>query len=219
MNTLRVLHEGVEWIAVDKPAGELVVPGRREDPADCVWRRLEASRGETLWVVHRIDRDTSGVLVFARTPDAHRLWSMAFERGAVEKQYLAFTAGLPNRRDISSPLHEGRGRMRIAEPGEQGGKPSRTLVEVVRTWGDIALVRCRPRTGRQHQIRVHLASVGAPLLVDPLYGADRADGLPIDRLTLHAANLVAPPGLGGDEVASPMPADFVALQRALESRR
>lgn len=219
MNALRVLHEGPEWLAVDKPAGELVVPGRREDPADCVWRQLEVSRGETLWVVHRIDRDTSGVLVFARSAEAHRLWSMAFERGGVEKTYLAFTDGIPNRRDIASPLVDGRGRMRIAEPNEPGSKPSRTLVEVVRSWGTVALVRCRPRTGRQHQIRVHLASVGAPLLIDPLYGASHADGLPIARLTLHASGLVAPPELGGDEVAAPMPADFVALQRALESRR
>jgi tRNA pseudouridine32 synthase / 23S rRNA pseudouridine746 synthase len=216
---VRVLHEAPGWLAVDKPSGELVVPGRREDPADCVWRRLEAERAETLWVVHRIDRDTSGVLVFARTADAHRLWSMAFERGTVEKEYLAFTDGVPTHRDIATPLIDGRGRVRIADPREPGAKASRTAVEIVRVWGRIALVRCRPRTGRQHQIRVHLASVGAPLLVDPLYGAPDAGGLPIARLTLHASGLVAPPELGGDEVSSPMPADFVALQQELERRR
>jgi 23S rRNA-/tRNA-specific pseudouridylate synthase len=125
-------------------------------------------------------------------------------------------------REIRAPLIDaGRGRMRVAEPGERGAKPAQTRVELVRSWpaapgGPVALVRCSPRTGRQHQIRVHLASVGAPLLVDPLYGAPSAPGLPLDRLALHASALTAPAELGGDEVTSPMPAEFVALQRALE---
>lgn len=214
-----VLYEAPGWLAVDKPSGVVVVPARGEDPASSLWRTVEALRGERLWVVHRIDRGTSGVVVFARNPDAHRQWSAAFEQGQVDKTYLAFTHGCPPRGEIRVPLTEAeRGRMRVASPGEPG-KPSRSFVTVTRTWPGVSLVQVEPRTGRQHQIRVHLAHVGTPILRDPLYGELPADALPIDRLALHASRLVAPHALGGVEVTAPLPADFIALIGALQGRR
>lgn len=218
---MKVLHEELGWIAIDKPAGLVVVPGRSEAPEDCLWRRAEAERGERLWVVHRIDRDTSGVLVLARTAEAHRLWSMAFEAGRVEKTYVAFTAGIPARGEIRASLAEGdRGRMRVAGADERG-RTALSKVDIARTWpgSGVALVSVEPRTGRQHQIRVHLAHVGTPILGDRLYGDPPPDGLGLHRLALHASRLIGPHELGGVEIAAPLPADFVAAIRALDAAR
>ncbi len=217
---MRLLAERPGWIAVDKPAGVVVVPARDEDPAESLWRRLEAERGERLFVVHRLDRDTSGVVLLARTEEAHKALSQAFERGSVEKEYLAFTAGIPAPGPIVASLVVGRrGVVHVARPGEQG-KASRTDVALVRRWPELpaALVRCRPRTGRQHQIRVHLASVGAPLLGDPLYGDEASEALGAPRLALHAARIVfpSPGGRGTEEVSASLPADLAALQASLE---
>lgn len=215
-----LIREAPGWLAVDKPAGVVVVPARDEDPEGSLWRTLERERGERLWVVHRIDRETSGVLLLARTEEAHRALSRAFEQGRVEKEYLAFTAGIPEARSVTAPLVVGRrGIVKVVPPGTAGAKTSRTDLAVVRRWTHpepTALVRCRPHTGRQHQIRVHLASVGAPLLGDPLYGSGPTELAP--RLALHAARIVfpRPEGRGTEELSAPMPPDLVALQRALE---
>lgn len=215
-----LIREEPGWLAVDKPAGVVVVPARDEDPEDSLWRALERERGERLWVVHRIDRETSGVLLLARTEAVHRTLSLAFEQGRIEKEYLAFTAGIPEVRSVSTPLLVGRrGRVKAVPATTPGARPSRTDLVVVRRWHrpqPTALVRCHPHTGRQHQIRVHLASAGAPLLGDPLYGAGPTELAP--RLALHAARIVfpRPEGRGTEEVSSPLPADLVALQRALE---
>jgi hypothetical protein len=161
---------------VDKPPGVLTVPGRGEDPSTSLWRSLESERGERLWVVHRLDRETSGVLVLARTPEAHRQGSIAFEQGRVEKEYLAFTQGVPRASVIQEPLVVGeRGRVSVAQPGQKGAKSALTRVSIVRRWPEhaVAMVKCLPATGRQHQIRVHLAHAGAPILCDPLYGERR----------------------------------------------
>lgn len=194
-----------------------MIPGRGEDPALSLQQQLETLRGERLWVVHRLDRDTSGVLVFARTAEAHRDWSIAFSEGRVEKEYLAFTAGSPKATNVRVHLiEEERGRMRVADKSERGAKASETRISVVRRWAahDICLVRCTPLTGRTHQIRVHLAHVGAPLLADPFYG-ERQTSWPMDRTALHAAKLIGPPSVGGIEIGAPLPRDFVELLRAL----
>jgi tRNA pseudouridine32 synthase/23S rRNA pseudouridine746 synthase len=196
----------------------LTVPGRGEDPATSLWRRLEAERSERLWVVHRLDRETSGVLVLARTAEAHRQGSLAFEQGRIEKEYLAFVQGLPSASVIREPLVVGeRGRVSVARAGQEGAKKALTRVSVVRRWPEhgVSMVKCLPATGRQHQIRVHLAHVGAPILCDPLYG-ERASSWPIERVALHAARLVVPASWGGHELTAPLPADFVATLRALD---
>jgi tRNA pseudouridine32 synthase/23S rRNA pseudouridine746 synthase len=203
---------------VDKPPGVLTVPGRGEDPSTSLWRRLEQDRGERLWVVHRLDRETSGVLVLARTAEAHRQGSVAFEKGQVEKEYLAFAHGVPSASVIQEPLLVGeRGRVSVAPAGQKGAKAALTRVSVVRRWPQhgVSLVKCLPATGRQHQIRVHLAHVGAPLLCDALYG-ERESPWPMSRVALHAQRLVVPPSWGGHELVAPLPEDFVATLRALD---
>jgi tRNA pseudouridine32 synthase/23S rRNA pseudouridine746 synthase len=202
------------WIAVDKPAGLPTVPAPTAD--ESLWRILEDERGERLWVVHRIDRGTSGLVIFARDADTHRRLSMAFERGDVSKMYLAFVHGTPPKGTIDTPLHTARrGRMRPARPGEPGSLAARTDVRVLQTWKDASLVEVRPKTGRRHQIRVHLKSVGAPLLVDPVYGGEPAgcaSGLPPERPTLHAHRLV----LDDTDLTSPLPPDLTGLRSCLE---
>src|SRR5262245_55963337 len=118
---LPLLEERPGWLAVNKPAGMLVIPGRSgEEPS--LWRQLEAERSERLFVVHRLDRDTSGVLLLARTAVAHRELSMAFEAGRIEKRYLALVRGRWEREErVDVALVSARkGRMRAARPGEAG---------------------------------------------------------------------------------------------------
>ncbi|MBL8678002.1 MAG: RluA family pseudouridine synthase [Myxococcales bacterium] len=232
-----VLYEDESVIAVDKPAGIPVIPARNEGDR-CLRALVEAARRESLWVVHRIDRDTSGVVVFARTRKAHRALSMAFEARKIEKRYVAFVrsdvrAGEGDRR-ITTALHEARkGKMRPALEGERDSLASETVVTfatpVKTTVGFVSRVDARPLTGRQHQIRVHLRSIHTPLLVDGLYGgatgrAEGAlgDGSPaLDRLTLHAATLsfAHPTTHERLVIESPLASDLAELDRWLAARQ
>jgi tRNA pseudouridine32 synthase/23S rRNA pseudouridine746 synthase len=222
-----VLHEDAQVLAVDKPAGRLVIPGRGTDERS-LREELEAVHGR-LWVVHRLDRGTSGVLLFARTAEAHRTLNLAFDRGEPAKRYVALVRGVPApERRIDLPIAPARrGRMRPARPGDPRGKAAATVVRLLeafpaRSWsgGPLALVEALPETGRTHQIRVHLAAVGLPLAVDPDYG-DRAplgpEGAPLlARTPLHAARLeIAHPAGGRLVVEAPWPADLAATVEAL----
>ncbi len=224
-----VLHEDAHVLAVDKPAGRLVIPGRGTDERS-LREELEAVHGR-LWVVHRLDRGTSGVLLFARTAEAHRTLNLAFDRGEPRKRYLALVRGVPpeERRIDLAIAPARRGRMRPARAGDARGKAAATVVRALerfppRAWagGALALVEALPETGRTHQIRVHLAAVGLPLAIDPDYG-DAAplvgpDGAPLlARTPLHAVRLeVAHPAGGGPLVVeAPWPADLARTVEAL----
>jgi zinc protease len=205
-------------VAVDKPAGMLVVPGRA-DTGPTVRAALEAQLGRPVWVCHRLDRDTSGVVVFALDAQAHRAASMAFEAGEVSKRYLALAAGkLEQPALVEVPLVEGRKRtMRPARPGESG-KPAATQVTPKQVFRVATLVEAEPRTGRQHQIRVHLRALGHPLLFDHQYGRKQpwtGDEVVLARTPLHAAS-VAIPSLGFS-AAAPLPADLARCLELLEA--
>lgn len=226
-----ILWSGDGLIAVDKPAGLPVIPGRGGAAGTALRARLEAQLGRPVWVVHRLDRDTSGVLLFALDAPSHRAASLAFEHGQAQKWYLALVSpplGGPCRVDAAL-VPARRSRMRVARPGE-AGKPAVTELVPLETYGEVALVEARPLTGRTHQIRVHLCHAGAPLLVDPQYGhpepvTARALGgsteqVVLGRTPLHAARLVlaARPGLPAVDVRAPLPADmarvvYLAAQR------
>jgi len=219
-----ILVEAPGWLAVDKPPGLTVIPARAEDPEHSLWRTLERARGERLWVVHRIDRGTSGVVLFARDAATHRIFSSAFERREVRKGYLALTRGVPAPLSgtIDVALHPARkGKMRPAGPGEAGALIAATDYVVFRRWdvpeGPVALVELFPRTGRQHQIRVHLRAIGTPLLVDRLYGSPRP-ALGLERLALHAASVSFPDPATGTEVTveAPLAPDLQALVERLD---
>lgn len=212
-------------VAVNKPPGMLVIPGRApEEEGVCVRDALAAQLGRPVMVVHRIDRDTSGVLLLALDADTHRTASMAFEHGEVKKTYLALVQGVVRAPlDIDLPLMEARKRkMKVAPPGFLG-KESRTLVRPKETFAKATLVECEPLTGRQHQIRVHLMAKGHPLLVDHQYGrrqplTDASFGgsteTPVlERTPLHAATLeIAALGFRAE---APLPADMVETMKRL----
>ena len=223
---MNVLLETDDLVAVAKPPGVTVIPARNEPPEACLRAQLEAARGEPLWVVHRIDRDTSGVVVFARTADAHRALSMTFEKRRAEKRYLAFaqaSADLPAEGKIARPIRPARrGLMKIAAAGDREAQAAETHYVVVARWtrGDehAVEIEARPLTGRQHQIRLHLASIGAPIWFDPLYGQGAAPAdAPGSRLALHAHRLALPSPSGEWlRLEAPLPDDLAAIEAWLD---
>ncbi|MET0403526.1 MAG: RNA pseudouridine synthase [Cystobacter sp.] len=228
-----VLFVGAGVLAVDKPAGMLVIPGRSEEAAPSLRELLEAWLQRKVYVVHRLDRDTSGVVVFALTPEVHRALSMAFEAGGVRKHYLALVEGrmeAPLVADAAlTPAR--KGRMRVVRPGEEG-KPSTTRFQPVEVFSSSTLVEAEPLTGRTHQIRVHLQSLGHPLRVDHQYGraepwtarelGGEGGEVVLARTPLHAARLEWPalPGVEARRLESALPGDMaraVGLARAAQA--
>lgn len=257
---LPILFESEALLALDKPAGLAVEPER--------WARRNATVSGALLsmamersgsqpqspldpsgamgfrprVLHRLDKETSGVLLVAKTLEAERLLRTAFEERQVKKSYLALVEG-------EHPLEEGEselidlplgpderrsGRMRVVE---RKGKPSQTRVEVEERFHGYTLLRCEPLTGRTHQIRVHLGAVGFPLAVDRTYGRRKSLALSeikrgyrpkpgraelplVERQTLHAAALEFPDADGGTQrVESELPKDFLRLLKQLRKVR
>jgi tRNA pseudouridine32 synthase/23S rRNA pseudouridine746 synthase len=228
---LSVLYSDADIVIVDKPAGLPTVPAPGAAPDECVRARLARQIGAPVWVVHRLDRDTSGALLFARTAESHRTLCLAFEERRVRKTYVAFTHGVPSARDgrIATPLHPARrGKVRPALPGEAGAWPAVTRYVVRKRWerggAEVAMVEAHPETGRHHQIRAHLRSIGAPILCDRLYGGPSGHaapaGAPLARLALHASRLAVPDAAGrgaGRVVEAPLPADLAGLLHWLDA--
>lgn len=207
---LEVLAEKDGLVAIAKPPGLLVIPGRSAEDQVCARDLLATQLGKRIWVCHRIDRDTSGVVLFATDEKAHRAASMAFEQGLAKKKYLAIVEGVVAAPlDIDLPLAEGRkGKMRVGDDG----KPARTLVRPLETFAAASLVECEPLTGRQHQIRVHLKAKGHPLLFDHQYGRKEPlvlGDFTLARTPLHAGSLaIESLGLA---VTAPLPVDLETL--------
>lgn len=194
MATISLLYEDDDILAADKPEGLAAIPERHRSGGS-LFELLCAERGERLYIVHRIDKETSGLILFARNPAAHRRVNQQFETRAVDKTYLAFVQGViaADSGTIDGPLRPfGSGRVAV-DP--ERGKPSVTEFRVVDRFGSHTLVEARPRTGRRHQIRVHLYSLGHPIAGDPLYG-DQANRQGFGRLMLHAwrLSLILPSG-------------------------
>jgi RluA family pseudouridine synthase len=224
-----LLHEDDDVVAVAKPSGEPVIAARGEPRSLCLQKRLESRLHRRLWVVHRIDRDASGVVLFALNADAHRELSLAFEHRQVVKTYAAFVVGsvVPPRGRIEVPLHAARkGKSRPAVAGERGSQPSVTEYVTRKTWtlAVVSLLDVHPLTGRHHQIRVHLRSLGAPILFDPLYGRgmmpEALTGAPCARLALHARRIDVPAPRGGGRlvVEAPLADDLAALEDWLDGQ-
>ena len=257
---LSVLHEDAHLIVIDKPAGMAVHPAPGSETGTLV-NALLAHCGASLsgiggvarpGIVHRLDKDTSGVMVAAKTDAAHRGLAALFERHDIDRVYLAFARGAPREprgvirtrigrstRDrkkmaalVDPSPQRGEGGPSRSDGGRGGGREAVTHYEVRRRYGPpsrtlASLIACRLETGRTHQIRVHLAHVGAPCLADPLYGAGApappvrsaiaAAGL--TRQALHAAVLGFVHPITGEALRfeSPFPQDLARLGAELET--
>ena len=214
----RLLYADADLAAVDKPAGVPAQPTLTTD-LGTLPELAGALLGSPVTLVHRLDRETSGVTVLARTKAAAAALSAAFRDGTPEKTYLALSARPPSPPEgrIDAPLGKdpSRAGLRRVDPR---GDPAATRYRTLRAGPGGALVEARPETGRTHQIRVHLAHLGAPLLGDARYGGPRRVGeLAIPRVMLHARRLeITHPVTGARLVLeAPVPEDFLAVERAL----
>jgi 23S rRNA pseudouridine1911/1915/1917 synthase len=215
-----VVWEDEHVLVVDKPAGLVVHPGAGHAAGtlvDALAGEVAGGDPERPGVVHRLDRDTSGLLVLARSEEAHRRLSALVRRRALERTYLALVRGRPRSRTGRIEAAVGRDRddpTRISLDTD-APKDAVTHFAVERLWDDVSLLRVRLETGRMHQIRVHLAAIELPVLGDPVYGVPW-DGL--DRQFLHAAELAFPHPMTGErvETASELPGDLAATLAAVD---
>jgi RluA family pseudouridine synthase len=184
---LEILMQSAEIVAVNKPEGMRTLPGGGPEEPTAL-SEAQALIGERLYVVHRLDRETSGVLVFARNREAHRFINQQFSQRLVSKTYLALVRGAlaDDEGEIREPLREfGSGRVGL---DRQRGKGSLTRYEVEERLGGFTLVRAHPLTGRRHQLRAHFYSLGHPIAGDPRYGS-AAEQAVFPRLMLHARSI------------------------------
>ncbi len=221
---LKVVWQDEHLLVVDKPAGLVVHParGHREGTLSQLLAQSAAAGvgggdPDRPGIVHRLDRDTSGLLVVARTEEAHRLLQQALRERLLEREYVALVEGRPPSRTgtIEAPIgRDPRVRTRMAVGGT-APREARTNFTLERSLGEVSLLRLRLDTGRTHQIRVHLQAIGHPVCGDPEYGT--AGKLGLTRQFLHATRLAFPHPITGEPVAveSPLPPDLrQALERA-----
>ncbi|MCB0548411.1 MAG: RluA family pseudouridine synthase [Phaeodactylibacter sp.] len=231
-----ILFEDEHLIVAHKPPGLLSIPDRFSPEKPNLMALLSQQYGK-VWTVHRIDRETSGLICFARTEDAHRHLSLQFEQRTVEKTYLALLDGasLPDEGTIDRPLAASQnqpGKMVVAKKG----KTAITHYKVVDRFRHFTLVEARIETGRTHQIRVHFESIGHPLAVDSLYGRreafylsevkskgyqlgrDQEERPLMSRLPLHAWKLALNHPHTNERLVfeAPLPKDFAAVLKQLK---
>jgi 23S rRNA pseudouridine955/2504/2580 synthase/23S rRNA pseudouridine1911/1915/1917 synthase len=234
-----ILHEDDDILVIDKPAGFDSVRGQFAGEVT-VLDRLEKelpNMKEPLRVVHRLDRDTSGAMVLAKTEDAQRKLSEQWETRTVEKTYLAITHGVVPSREgvIDIPLKKTQSQKRPVLPDPSNGKPATTEFKVLEQYRSYTLVEAHPVTGRMHQVRVHFAAQGTPLVADKIYGSAeplllsefkrgyhpsqrKGEEKPlIARLALHAHTLAFNHPLTGERLTFTVepPKDFSAAVKQL----
>ncbi len=249
---IEVIHDDPSLTVVNKPPGMVTHPAKGNWSGTLVnaiqfhFDTLSTLAGENRpGIVHRLDRDTTGLLVVVKEELAHRRLALQFELRQVHKEYLAIVYGTPQRDsdEIDRPIgfHPTvREKMAIRSP-EDGGKPASTFYEVVERFRDFALVRCRPRTGRTHQIRIHLTHIGHPIVADRMYsGRDRltlgeivrpealrqlsdeeAGTVLVERQALHAHKLRFRHPITEElvDLTAPIPADMERTLAALRTHR
>ena len=240
---VEIIHADDHLLLVNKPAGIPVIPDRfQQSPTHLLaalqghLRRSTGDEEANLWVVHRLDQDTSGIMLFARSAEAHRRLNEMFQEQEIKKTYLAVVAGAPAEPSgtIDRPLRRHPSR-KVQMQVHRNGKASLTRYQLLESYRRFSLLALFPESGRTHQIRVHLSSINLPLAVDPLYGTTDqlsiADIKPrmrrrltdgpapslISRIPLHAYRLAFSHPLTGEPVdfTAPLPKELNALINAL----
>jgi 23S rRNA pseudouridine1911/1915/1917 synthase len=228
---IAVLYEDADVVVLDKPAGLVVHPAAGHPDQTLVnallfhVKDLSGIGGEIRpGIVHRLDKDTSGVMVIAKHDDAHRKLKVAWNTERVRKEYVALVYGTPAHLQgtVDAPIgRDPRDRKRMAVVAT--GRPAITDYEVVERLRHASLLRCRLRTGRTHQIRVHMKHLGHPIAGDPLYSGPQWRGIPdkrmqkvfstLERQMLHAAKIAFEHPRSGERVTfeAPLPADFAGV--------
>jgi 23S rRNA pseudouridine1911/1915/1917 synthase len=231
-----IVFENEHFVVLNKPAGMLSVPDRKQSEPSL--KDLMIEKYGSIFTVHRLDRETSGIIVFAKDEATHKFLSMAFEERAVEKYYLGLVHGVPSPASgsIDAPIME--------HPAQNGlmivnrkGKPSLTDYELQESFGKFSLVKFRIHTGRTHQVRLHAKNIGHPIACDPLYG----DGKPVllssikrkyklskteeeerpilSRVALHSSELKFTDGAGmRHELKAELPKDIRALLQQMRKQ-
>ena len=224
---LEVIFEDECILALNKPAGLLIAPDRWDKSLDNLMQRVHKQLSPTTFNVHRLDKDTSGLVLCAKTPEVWKRLFGWFASHKISKRYLGITRGVPREAAFEitlavAPNPQRRGRMMVSKHG----KKARTVFQTLETFRGYALLSAMPETGRQHQIRVHLMAAGTALLADPFYG----DGRPLllsslkkhfkppregerpllGRTALHAESLEFPHPVSGEMMTlrAPLPHDF-----------
>lgn len=231
-----ILFEDESLVAFDKPAGLLSAPDRWDKEEVHLVRLAQERYGSEAFNVHRLDREATGVILFAKTRGALTAAARQFTEGKVVQRTLALTRGLPEREEmvVDRPIATDPSRPGQMRMSHRYGRPAVTRLRLVQRWRGYSLVEAFPTTGRTHQVRVHLASVGAPVLADPFYG----DGQPLllsklksgykfkegreerpllSRVGLHAESLeLVHPVTGVTlKISAPLPKDFEVSMRYL----
>lgn len=241
-----IVYEDESLVVVDKAPGMVTHPAKGHWSGTLVnalqfhFDSLSTVAGaHRPGIVHRLDRDTTGLIIVAKSDQAHGLLARQFERREIQKEYLAIVSGVPQRdRDYierTIGFHPTNREKMAIRPAEEGGKEAVTFYEVVERFAGFALLRCRPESGRTHQIRVHLGHIGHPVLADKAYSgrnrltlgdligpdAPGADQVLIERQALHAHSLHFHHPLTGQKLSlfAPLPADMVQTLHALRTHR
>ena len=206
---MKIIHQDDHLIIVDKPAGLSVLPDGWEKDSDYLVKRLEEPFGK-VFIVHRLDKITSGVMVFARDADTHRTLNLQFEQHTAQKTYHAILEGNPKWDDKTAkhPLRANVGHKHRTMVDNKHGKPSETRFRVIKRYEESALVEAKPLTGRTHQIRVHAYAIGHPLVEDILYGARDRYGLPHPMLHAQSLSFIHPATNERVKFSAPHPDDF-----------
>ena len=219
-----VLYSDSSLVVVNKPAGLLSIQDGYDLTAPHVRTLLEPEFGQC-WIVHRLDKETSGTLLLARTKDAHRSLNIQFENRMISKEYRAIASGKPtaDELEIILPLRVNGDRRHRTIVDPLNGKSASTLIKVLYSTQDWSLLSVKPQTGYTHQIRAHLSHIGYPLLGDALYNLNVSKAKPennsfFSRVALHSFSLTFMHPFTNQEVSftSPYPPDFSALLEPLK---
>lgn len=212
---MKIIYEDNYLVVVDKPAGLSVLPDGWEKDSDYLVKMLDEKYGK-VFIVHRLDKITSGVMVFARDAETHRALNTQFENHEAQKTYHALIEGNPKWEEkvAKYPLRANVGHKHRTMVDDKNGKPSETRFRVIKRFEESALVEAQPMTGRTHQIRAHAYALGHPLVEDALYGARDQYGLPRPMLHAQTLSFIHPTTNERVKFSTPHPADFEeALER------